>query len=203
MSVPTTSALILLIRILWNLVTLFSTIMSSSSSIMVQAFSSYGPLFMKIHRFKRCPLSNSNIFYQNFMTLGHIVEYHNVFFKFNNGPYHTRLSVVMALCLWKFTILNDVCSLTQIFFIRILWNLVTLFSTIMSSSSSIMVQAFSSYGPLFMKIHRFKRCPLSNSNIFYQNFMTLGHIVEYHNVFFKFDNGPYHTRLSVVMALYL
>ena len=36
---------------------------------------------------------------------------------------------------------------------------------------------FSSYGPLFMKIHCFKRCPLSNSNIFDQNFMKLGHIV--------------------------
>ena len=61
--------------------------------------SSYGPLFMKIQRFKRCPLSNSNIIYQNFMKLGHIVKYHNVFFKFDNGPNHTGLSVVIALCL--------------------------------------------------------------------------------------------------------
>ena len=76
---------------------------------------------MKIHRFKRCQLSNSNIFDQNFMKLGHIVKYHAVFFKFNNGPYPTMLSVVMALCLWKFTILNDVRSLSRIFFIRILW----------------------------------------------------------------------------------
>ena len=44
-----------------------------------------------------------------------------------------------------------------------------------------------------MKIHHLKPCPLSKSNIFYQNFMKLGHIVEYHGVFFKFDNGPYHT----------
>ena len=82
---------------------------------------------MTIHGFKRCPLSNSNIFYQNFMKLGHIVKYHYVFFKFDNGPYHTSLSVIMALC--------------------------------------------------FMKIYRFKRCPLSNSDTFYQNFMKLGHIV--------------------------
>ena len=34
------------------------------------------------------------IFYQNFMKLGHIVKYHGVFFKFNNGPYCTMLSVV-------------------------------------------------------------------------------------------------------------
>ena len=47
-----------------------------------------------------------------------------------------------------------------------------------------------------MKIHRFKRCPLSNSNIFDQNFMKLAHIVKYHDVFFKFDNGPYRTMLS-------
>ena len=42
-------------------------------------------------------------FYQNFMKRGHIVKYHDVFFKLDNGPYRTMLSVVMALCLWKFT----------------------------------------------------------------------------------------------------
>ena len=45
------------------------------------------------------------------------------------------------------------------------------------------------------------RRPLSNPSTFYQNFMKLGHIVKYNNVFFKFDNGQYRTRLSVVMAL--
>ena len=30
--------------------------------------------------------------------------------------------------------------------------------------------------------------------------MKVGHIVEYHDVFFKVDNGSYHTMLSVVMA---
>ena len=48
---------------------------------------------------QRRPLSKSNTFDQNFMKLGHIVKYHNVFFKFDNGSYRTRLSVVMALCL--------------------------------------------------------------------------------------------------------
>ena len=48
---------------------------------------------------KRCQLSKSNTFDQDFMKLGHIVEYHDVFFKFDNGPYRTMLSVVMALCL--------------------------------------------------------------------------------------------------------
>ena len=88
---------------------------------------------------RRRPLSKSNIFDQNFMKLGHIVKYHNVFFKFDNGPYRTRLLEVLALCLLKFTVWNDVRSLTQIFIIRILWNLVTLFSITMSSSSWIMV----------------------------------------------------------------
>ena len=36
---------------------------------------------------------------QNFMKLGHIVLYHDDFFKFNDGPYRTILSVVVALCL--------------------------------------------------------------------------------------------------------
>ena len=62
---------------------------------------------MKIRRFKWCPLSKSNTFDQNFIKLGHIVKYHNVYFKFDNGPYRTMLSEVMALCLLKFTVLND------------------------------------------------------------------------------------------------
>ena len=122
----------------------FSTMMSksSSSSIMVHiapGFRELWPFIMKIHSFKRRPLSNSNIFYQNFMKLDGIVKYHDVFFKFDTGPYCTRLSRVMALCLCKFTVLNNGRSLTQIFFIIILWSLVTLFNTIMPSSSSIKV----------------------------------------------------------------
>ena len=62
---------------------------------------------MKIHHLKRCLLSESNIFYQNLMKLGHIVQYHDVFFKFDNGPYRNMFSVVMALCLSKLTIWND------------------------------------------------------------------------------------------------
>ena len=50
----------------------------------------------------------------------HIVKYHDVFFKFDNGLYRTMLSAVMALCLLKFTVLNDVCSLSLILLIRIL-----------------------------------------------------------------------------------
>ena len=48
---------------------------------------------------KRRPLSKSNTFDPNFMKLGQNVKYHDVFFKFDNGPYRTLLSVVMALCL--------------------------------------------------------------------------------------------------------
>ena len=78
------------------------------------------------------------------MKLGHIVKYHDVFFKFTNGLYRTMLSAVMALCL---------CN------------------------------------------YRFNRCPFSKSNSFDQNFMKFCHIVKYHNVFFKFDNGLYGTIL--------
>ena len=56
--------------------------------------------------------------------------------------------------------------------------------------------AFRSYCPLFMKMHRLNRCFLSKLNSFDQNFMKRGHIVWYHNVFFKFDNGLYPTILS-------
>ena len=66
------------------------------------------------------------------MKLGHIVKYHDVFIKFDNGPYRTMLS---------------------------------------------------GNGPLFMKIHRLKRCPLSKSNSFDQKFIKLCHIVKYHDVF--------------------
>ena len=125
------------------------------------------------------------------MKLGHICLYHNAFFKFDNGPYRIRLSVVMALCWWKFTVLNDVGSLTRTFFSEfyetgshclIPWCLLQVWYW------SISHHAFSSYGPLFMKIHCFKWCPLSNSNTFYQNFMKLGHIVKNIDVFSKFDN---------------
>ena len=81
---------------------------------------SYGPLLMNSHRFKQCPLSKSNSFDQNLMKLGPIVKYHDVFTKFDNGPYRTRLSAVMALCLWKFTVSNDVRSISRIVLIRIL-----------------------------------------------------------------------------------
>ena len=53
-----------------------------------------------------------------------------------------------------------------------------------------------------MKMHYLKRCPLSKSNTFDQNIMHFGHIVKYHDVFFKFDNGPYRTMHLVVMALF-
>ena len=45
----------------------------------------------------------SNTFDQICMKLGHIVKYHDVFFKFDNGSYRIMLSVVIALCLLKFT----------------------------------------------------------------------------------------------------
>ena len=52
-----------------------------------------------------------------------------------------------------------------------------------------------------MKIHSFKRCPLTKLNSSGQNFMKLCHIVQYHDIFFKFDNGLYGTMLLGVIAL--
>ena len=75
---------------------------------------------------------------------------------------------------------DDVRSLNQIILIRILLNLVTLFNTIMSSSSSIMVYialCFQQLWPFVYEIFRFKKCPLSKLNSFDQNFMKLCHIV--------------------------
>ena len=73
-------------------------IMAEALSVTPVPSSVYTYIRNYIRLSRRCPLSNSNIFYQNFMKLGHIVKYHDVFFKFHNGPCRTRLSVVMALC---------------------------------------------------------------------------------------------------------
>ena len=73
--------------------------MFSSSSIMSRIAPGFQELWPFVYENSRRPLSNSNIFYQIFMKLGHIVKYHDVIFKFDNDPYHTRLSRVMALCL--------------------------------------------------------------------------------------------------------
>ena len=75
--------------------------MSSSSSIMVHmapCFQKLWPFVNENYHLKRCLLSKSNTFDQNFMNLGNIVMYNDVFFKFDNGPYCTMLSAVMALC---------------------------------------------------------------------------------------------------------
>ena len=96
---------------------------------------------------------------------------HDVF-KFDNGPYRTMLSVVMALWLWKFTIWNDVGSLSRIVLIRILWNFVTLLSTMMSSSSLIMVYrapCFKELLPLDYENCLLKRRLLSKMNSFNYN----------------------------------
>ena len=41
---------------------------------------------------------------------------------------------------------------------------------------------------VLMYVRLSKRRPLSKSNTFDQNFMKIGHIVKYHDVFFNFDN---------------
>ena len=76
----------------------------------------------------------------------------------------------------------------------------------MSSSSSIMVHiapCFQQLWPFVYENSLFKRCPLSKSNSFDHNFMKHGHIVKYHDVFFKFDNDLYVTMLYGDIALNL
>ena len=66
---------------------------------------------------------------------------------------------------------------------------------------SISQHAFRSYDPLFTKNHRLKQCPLYKLNSLDQNFMKLGHIVKYHIVFSKFDNGLYSTMPAGVIVV--
>ena len=70
------------------------------------------------------------------MKLGHIVKYNNVF-KFDNGLYHTILSGVITFGSWKFTIFDGVRSISQAVSIKILRNLVTLLSIILSSHNGL------------------------------------------------------------------
>ena len=94
-----------MIRILWNCVKLFSTVMPFLSLIMFHMAPCFKE-FKKNHRLKRHLLSNRNSFDYNSMKLGHIIKYHNVF-KFQNGPYRIMSSGVIALCLWKFLIYTN------------------------------------------------------------------------------------------------
>ena len=55
-------------------------------------------MLMKIHHFSWCPVYKSSILDQNFMKLTHIVKKHNGFYKFDNGPYRTMPSGVIAFC---------------------------------------------------------------------------------------------------------
>ena len=72
------------------------------SSIMVHiapGFQELWPFVYENSPFETTSALKLEFFYQNLMKLGHIVKYHDVFFKFDNGPYRIMLSRVMALCL--------------------------------------------------------------------------------------------------------
>ena len=108
---------IVMIRILWTLVSLFSSMMSSSSSIMVHTAPSLQeswPFVYEKSQFETKP-ALSNTLDQNSMKVGHIVKYYDVFFKFDNGLYRTMSSGVIALSSWKFTIFDGVRSISQVF----------------------------------------------------------------------------------------
>ena len=107
-------------------------------SILDQAFSSYGPSFMKIQHLKRWPLSKLYTFDQNFMNLV------TLFSTMMSSS--TSITVHITPCFqyfWPFVYENSpfvTMSLSKLYtFDQNLWNLVTLLSTMMSSSSLIMV----------------------------------------------------------------
>ena len=62
---------------------------------------------MKNHRLKRHLLSRMNSLDYNSMKLGHIIEYYNVLFKYENGPCRIMPSGVITLCLRQFSIYAD------------------------------------------------------------------------------------------------
>ena len=55
---------------------------------------------------------------QNVMNLGNIVQYHTVFFKFDNGLYSTKPSGVIALCSRKITISYGFRSISPVGLIK-------------------------------------------------------------------------------------
>ena len=103
-------------------------------SISHHAFSIYGPLFMNIHHLKQCLLSKSNTFDQNFRKLGHNVKYHNVLWSIWHHAFSIYGPLFMNIHHLKQCLLSKSNTFDQNF-----RNLVTLFSTMMSSSNSIMV----------------------------------------------------------------
>ena len=79
------------------------------------------------------------------------------------------LSVTLtAICMYVTH--NDVRSLSQIVLSRILWNLVTLFSTIMSSSSSMMVHIASCLQELWPFVY--KNWPVKLSALYVEYFWS-------------------------------
>ena len=83
--------------------------MSSSSLIMVHIASCLQELLLFVYEnlpFETTSLSKSNSFDQNFMKLGHIVKYYNVFSKFHNGPYCTILFRSCGTFFMKFQIMK-------------------------------------------------------------------------------------------------
>ena len=81
------------------------------------------------------------------------------------------------LSVWKFANMTKVTDLTGIICHIGDVNISRYAMNILLGLHLIQFFHISSYGPLFMKIHRFKGCQLSKSNSFDQNFMKLCHIV--------------------------
>ena len=159
---------------------------------------------MKNHHFCWCPVSKSSNFDHNFIKLVHIIQYHDVFLKFDNGQYYgLKLSWVIALWWWKNHNFYYVLFLNRVIFIRTVCLNICLFVCSLHPSqqsfswdgsswvepvpSKVLCvcsrtqrtdDSFRSYCPLFMKFCHYLqslRSLLSNSSNFKWNLRKLGH----------------------------
>ena len=162
---------------------------------------SYATLVTKFSSNWRCPLSNSNKYFSICFKLWDNVYGHNISAKFDNELYRKRRSRVMPPYLRKFHEIDDVRSLTQIFFD--LHQTGIMFMGIISRPSLIMSyigKGVQELCPLFVKISRNWRCPLCNSNKYFSICIKLWNNVYGHNISTKFDNEQYRMSRSSVMS---
>ena len=134
-----------LIRILWKMVTWFSTIMSFSSLIMVYIAACFLELLPFVYE-------NSH-FYHNFMKLVHNILYHYIFLEFDNVLYGSMPSWVIALCWWKIQNFYNVLSLNRVIMIRTVSNLFALLSTMMPFPRSNVVYIAIFFQELLPVVH--------------------------------------------------
>ena len=77
-----------------------------------------------------------------------------------------------------------------------LYHIVKYFNVIFKFDNGLYRPCLQELWPFVYEKSPFQTMLHSKSNSFDQILMKLGHIVYYHNVFFKFDNGLIHIMLS-------